>query len=731
MCCLLAHIAASGGAQLLIDVYTSPVLVALLKHPESAIYSKSLQVLAEISDASENIGPCADVYTDALPTLVMFLQSPEAEAVKWTCRILGNIAVHETLLAATLNADPCVPLVSLLSQANRRLDGLYALHHISSSEIGACTVIYADAIPILSTLLNPGHNGDYLQLTCNVLANIASHRNLVQTILDANVCTPLLSLLSHSESGVQYAAAHALRRISCRSTGARIVVDLGALPVLQDLLQSTDLQLIITICQVIGNIARGRPLRRALLQTSLCAHLASLLSHPEEAVKLSALVPLDCLSRTQHGILAIVDAHAISALIELMRSSDVQVLHAISKVLSNMASENGLSQADLPLAHLLRHAEPAVYVSALNLLFHICLSNTGIPGATGAIYSAVALLQRELKTLNTRNLAKGCRILGISIGHDESRSQETIEVSLSGCVILVSLLRHSSTRVHYAAAGALLEISSRSERGARYIVNANAVPDLIQLLHSADTDASAHIHIPEILGRIVSYRILVQTTIDVDAASRLAELLRHPMFAVRGLAAKILHQTAENSGIGLHAVIKANMLPNLVDMLQSQKEELRTCTCELLGAISWLDERSREDIVDAGACYSLCQLLRDASLAVRLAAISALCKISKSANGAHAIVKANELSALGERLQALDKAILPSVCEVVGNITLQDDLPLDLIDRGICAVLMPLLRREDDSADCNAPNRLTVQLSGVPRSLAGAPPKLMQMQYLY
>ncbi|KAJ7487903.1 armadillo-type protein [Mycena latifolia] len=182
VCCLLAHIAAAGGVQPLIEVYTSSALIALLKHQESAVHSKSLQVLAEISDPSD-IEACAGAYAGALPILVTLLQSPDGPIVQWTCRILGNIALHEALMSATIKADPCVPLVALLSH-NRRLDSLYALHHISSSsEIGARAVVYANAVPVLSRLLQ-SDNVDCLQWTCNVLRNIASHRNLVQTMLD-------------------------------------------------------------------------------------------------------------------------------------------------------------------------------------------------------------------------------------------------------------------------------------------------------------------------------------------------------------------------------------------------------------------------------------------------------------------------------------------------------------------------------------------------------------------
>ncbi|KAJ7487902.1 armadillo-type protein [Mycena latifolia] len=315
----------------------------------------------------------------------------------------------------------------------------------------------------------------------------------------------------------------------------------------------------------------------------------------------------------------------------------------------------------------------------------------------------MALVQRELQNLDTQSLRKACRIFGAFIGHDLPESQETIHASQLGCASLVSLLGNSQAKVRDAAGHALFQISGRSEEGARTIVDAEGLPDLIQLLHSADSKAA--VHISQVLGNIVSYRILSQTAIDEDGTLYLAELLAHPMFTVRSVAVQALHQMAENSDTGLYAIIDAKTLCNLINMLLSQETELTKCACGLLRSISGLDDRSLDAVVDAGACYPLCQLLRHADITVRLAAISALSPLSRSVHGAYDIFDGNGLAALGDLFHDSDTDLLRFACEVVENMILLD-LELAVIDSGICAVLVSFLRHEESPVNCDNGDRL-------------------------
>ncbi|KAJ6571492.1 hypothetical protein B0H19DRAFT_1372565, partial [Mycena capillaripes] len=122
--CLLQSGLREVGAESLFAVHICACLVALLKHPEAEVQKRCLHVLAKIS-ATPAIEACGEVYGGALAHLVTFLTSSDAEIVKWVCRILANTALQKPLVSAIVGADPCVPLVSLLSQVNLRLGSLH------------------------------------------------------------------------------------------------------------------------------------------------------------------------------------------------------------------------------------------------------------------------------------------------------------------------------------------------------------------------------------------------------------------------------------------------------------------------------------------------------------------------------------------------------------------------------------------------------------------------------
>ncbi|KAJ6614748.1 armadillo-type protein [Mycena sp. CBHHK59/15] len=85
--------------------------------------------------AKSEVGASNLVALDALPTLVRFLRSSNVDILRWTCKTLGNIASHESLVFAVIKSDPWA-LTALLRQKNGVNPAVvYAFYQIAHSSV--------------------------------------------------------------------------------------------------------------------------------------------------------------------------------------------------------------------------------------------------------------------------------------------------------------------------------------------------------------------------------------------------------------------------------------------------------------------------------------------------------------------------------------------------------------------------------------------------------------------
>ncbi|KAJ6614751.1 armadillo-type protein [Mycena sp. CBHHK59/15] len=701
-CRLLGDIAPILGDKSVVNMNGFQSLVLLLRHPTSEVHGEAAYALAKISRKSD-IGACASVYSSALPALVTLLQSPDREVVRWTCRVLGNMALEGSLIQQIIDADPSVPLVSLLSRGDIGLQAatLYALHNIaSSSESGARAVVYANVLPPFASLLE-SVDKDSLTSACMLIGSIASHKNLLPSLLSVEVCAPLVSLLRNPAITVQRAAGHALSQISCRSEGVEDVVVAGTLLVVPELLQSSDSELLEIACHIIGHIARIPSQSHAVVHVDPWPQLVTLLSHPDVTVQLAALRPLLSMSRTESGARSVADSNTVPAILELLRSTNVQILQNSCKTLSNLARRRLLSldivagEDSLPLSGLLRHPDSRVHVAALSLLFHLSsIFGFDFPAIIDAKPGIVELIQDNVDDLDSQHLLRACTLLGSIVRNEVLEPEGAIDVS--PCLALISVLRLSpvTPTVQCAAVYALHQISCRSERDACTVVDAKALPVLLGLLASSG-NRWISVHVCQILGGIASHSRLSRALIESGAAPPLAQLLKHPNKIVRYAGACALDQIADHSSIVAYAIINTRTSPELVELLQSDEEDVVICTCKLLAQIGDLDDDARKAVTEADACRPLGQLLRHPNIAVRLGAVCALFQISRSEYGVHSIVNANASPALVELLCVPDAQVLHVTCKVIASIAQHGILVAAVIDAGVCLPLVSLLSHEE------------------------------------
>jgi hypothetical protein len=83
------------------------------RHPAPAVHYAALSALSSISARSRK-GAEAAASHGSLHMVVDLLTSHHAKILEIGCQVLANIASHDTLLPAVIEAQPCLHLVALL-----------------------------------------------------------------------------------------------------------------------------------------------------------------------------------------------------------------------------------------------------------------------------------------------------------------------------------------------------------------------------------------------------------------------------------------------------------------------------------------------------------------------------------------------------------------------------------------------------------------------------------------
>ena len=71
-----------------------------------------MYALAQVALHSDGAQAIVDVKE--LNHVLVLLESPHSDVRKWTCGLVGVLALHESTARAIMKLNPCVQLVSLL-----------------------------------------------------------------------------------------------------------------------------------------------------------------------------------------------------------------------------------------------------------------------------------------------------------------------------------------------------------------------------------------------------------------------------------------------------------------------------------------------------------------------------------------------------------------------------------------------------------------------------------------
>ncbi|KAF7362692.1 hypothetical protein MVEN_00618500 [Mycena venus] len=397
------------------------------------------------------------------------LDSSDTETQKFTCEILGNLAVRTS--TSPLSVELCARVVSLMSNDDKgiRERAMYAIAKISHSPQGAAVVRgtriwehLAIEIRFLDSL-----QSRIWRFTCSILGNLASQESACLALLGPKSYTRIVSLLRDHDLQVKRYAIYAVSKMSYWSDAAQATADTKALECIQDLLSSSDAETRRYTCEMIGNLTFHGSLQPS---SELSATVVSLLSDNDSDVRKSALYTLGKITDSTHGADAVRDTNIREYFTELLDTPHPRVRRLTCKVLGNLVARDiispGLSLRFLEcepyecegITWLLDDPDIEVRRCAIYSLSRLCSRPQGAQVAIDA--GALQYVPDLLSSFNDETRRWTCEMLGHLAIHNHRDVQF--------CAQLVVLLSDKDRNVRQAAIWALSKMS-RSVDGAQAV----------------------------------------------------------------------------------------------------------------------------------------------------------------------------------------------------------------------------------------------------------------------
>ncbi|KAJ7735177.1 armadillo-type protein [Mycena metata] len=252
-------------------------LICILREQPEVVISGAIYALSEIARQAEGAAAAVDAN---LPDYILeLLASSYTEIRRCTCRLVGRLASHKSIVPVLLQVHPCAPLVSFLREQPDHVipEAIIALSQIAQWTEGATAVIDANLRDyILELLASP--NTKIQRCTRWVVGRLASHKFIVPVLLQVHPCVPLVSFLRvkpdyYSKKGIIFALA----QIAQWPDGAVAVVDATMLDYVPELLESWNSFICRATCWLVGSLASYDSTARVVLQFNPCKLLSALL----------------------------------------------------------------------------------------------------------------------------------------------------------------------------------------------------------------------------------------------------------------------------------------------------------------------------------------------------------------------------------------------------------------------------------------------------------------------
>jgi vacuolar protein 8 len=313
------------------------------------------------------------------------------------------------------------------------------------------------------------------------------------------------------------------------------------------------------------------------------------------------------------------------------------------------------------------------------------LGNLAVNAENKLLIVKLGGLEPLIRQMLSPNVEVQCNAVGCITNlatHDDNKTK----IAKSGALVpLTRLARSKDMRVQRNATGALLNMT-HSDENRQQLVNAGAIPVLVGLLGSSDTD-------------VQYYCTTALSNIAVDAANRkklaqteprlvqnLIGLMESSSLKVQCQSALALRNLASDEKYQIE-IVRSNGLPPLLRLLRSSFLPLILSAAACVRNVS-IHPANESPIIDAGFLHPLIDLLsHEDNEEIQCHAISTLRNLAASSErNKTAIVEAGAV----ERIKELVLNVPLSVQSEMTVLALSEDLKPQLLEMGICEVLIPL-----------------------------------------
>ncbi|KAF8559287.1 vacuolar protein 8 [Imleria badia] len=310
-------------------------------------------------------------------------------------------------------------------------------------------------------------------------------------------------------------------------------------------------------------------------------------------------------------------------------------------------------------------------------------------------------LEPLIRQMLSPNVEVQCNAVGCVTNlatHDDNKTK----IAKSGALVpLTRLARSKDMRVQRNATGALLNMT-HSDENRQQLVNAGAIPVLVSLLNSMDTDVQYYCTtaLSNIAVDGANRKKLAQT--EPKLVTSLVALMDSPSLKVQCQAALALRNLASDEKYQLE-IVKADGLNSLLRLLQSTYLPLILSSAACVRNVS-IHPQNESPIIESGFLQPLINLLsfKD-NEEVQCHAISTLRNLAASSEkNKLAIVKAGAVQSIKELVLEVPMNVQSEMTACVAVLALSDELKGQLLEMGICEVLIPLTNSPSSEVQGNS-----------------------------
>ncbi|KAJ7915917.1 armadillo-type protein [Mycena leptocephala] len=377
---------------------------------------------------------------------------------------------------------------------------------------------------------------------------------------------------------------------------------------------------------------------------------------------------------------------------ELVRSGDMRLQQPACELLGHLgpSAMPVILDSCVQLASFLRDENPTFVVPALLALSWVV---GGIDGAKAAVDAKVPDYLVELlqsPSSGVRNWS--CQLIGRLVYH------QSIALAILGVIPwerLVSFLSDAEIDVIDGAGYALGQVSSLLQ-GAQAVVDAKVQDYAIELLKSSSArvrkwacwlvgNLACHESTRPAILELEPYAPIVTSCVLIFISDDI-EVVLDAIYAL----AEIAISTA-----GARAVVSANVLDHIVQVLGSPSAEVREWSCRLVGNLA-SHEAIAPAVFELKPCVRrLVSLLRDTHADVIVEAIHTLSATARWSVGAETATDAAVVDHIAELLQSQNIKIRNASCELVRNLASHESTASTLLMMKPAAQLVSFLWDED------------------------------------